>query len=98
MSWLAIGVITLAGKYGIEACRPAAANKLKTMKISSSELARQVSGAKHPKLELSSCTWSVAPEKVNEAPCQVMQANHPDAGGSDYLASKINEVKGHLLA
>jgi DnaJ family protein C protein 19 len=36
-------------------------------------------------------------EKVKEAHKKVMVANHPDAGGSHYLASKINEAKDVLL-
>ncbi|KAJ0983916.1 hypothetical protein J5N97_002272 [Dioscorea zingiberensis] len=35
--------------------------------------------------------------KVKEAHKKVMVANHPDAGGSHYLASKINEAKDVML-
>jgi len=38
-----------------------------------------------------------AADKVKEAHKKVMVANHPDAGGSDYLASKVNEAKEVLL-
>lgn len=34
---------------------------------------------------------------MKEAHRRVMVANHPDAGGSDFLASKVNEAKDHLL-
>ncbi|XP_010558274.1 PREDICTED: mitochondrial import inner membrane translocase subunit TIM14-2-like isoform X3 [Tarenaya hassleriana] len=40
---------------------------------------------------------STAREKVREAHRRVMVANHPDAGGSNYLASKVNEAKDIML-
>ncbi|MQM16077.1 hypothetical protein Taro_049031 [Colocasia esculenta] len=36
-------------------------------------------------------------EKIKEAYRRVMAANHPDAGGSQYLATKINEAKDVLM-
>uniref|UniRef100_A0A1D1YN24 DnaJ subfamily C member 15 n=1 Tax=Anthurium amnicola TaxID=1678845 RepID=A0A1D1YN24_9ARAE len=36
-------------------------------------------------------------EKIKEAHRRVMVANHPDAGGSHYLASKVNEAKDVLM-
>ncbi|NP_001148450.1 mitochondrial import inner membrane translocase subunit TIM14 [Zea mays] len=36
-------------------------------------------------------------DKIKEAHRRVMVANHPDAGGSHYVASKINEAKDMLM-
>ncbi|KAE8697832.1 Mitochondrial import inner membrane translocase subunit TIM14-3 [Hibiscus syriacus] len=40
---------------------------------------------------------STSAEKIKEAHRRVMVANHPDAGGSHFLASKINEAKDMML-
>lgn len=40
---------------------------------------------------------TAANQKIKEAYKRVVVANHPDAGGSHYLASKINEAKDLLL-
>ena len=40
---------------------------------------------------------SAAKDKVLAAHRKVMIANHPDAGGSDYIATKINEAKAKLI-
>jgi DnaJ family protein C protein 19 len=41
---------------------------------------------------------SAAEARVKEAQRKVMQANHPDSGGSDYLATKVNEAKSVMLS
>ena len=40
---------------------------------------------------------SATEEKVKSAHKMIMIANHPDSGGSDYLAAKINEAKDMML-
>jgi DnaJ-class molecular chaperone len=41
---------------------------------------------------------SAAKAKVLEAHRRVMMANHPDAGGSAFLSTKINEAKTLLVS
>lgn len=36
---------------------------------------------------------SANPQRIKEAHRRILMLNHPDTGGSTYLASKINEVR-----
>lgn len=40
---------------------------------------------------------SAPEEKIKEAHRRIMIANHPDAGGSSFVAAKVNEAKDILL-
>ncbi|GHP05677.1 hypothetical protein PPROV_000442700 [Pycnococcus provasolii] len=40
---------------------------------------------------------STPPDKIKEAHRRIMTANHPDAGGSPYIATKVNEAKEMLV-
>lgn len=40
---------------------------------------------------------SAGEERIREAHLRVMKANHPDLGGSSYIAEKVNEAKDMLL-
>ncbi|CAD7701473.1 unnamed protein product [Ostreobium quekettii] len=40
---------------------------------------------------------SAPAERVKDAHRKIMVANHPDAGGSSYIAAKVNEAKDMLI-
>jgi len=52
--------------------------------------------AREAQLILAVSTWS-SKESIVQAHRELMKANHPDYGGSDYVATKINEAKDVLL-
>ncbi|KAF3791384.1 Mitochondrial import inner membrane translocase subunit [Nymphaea thermarum] len=94
---IAVATVALAGRYGVQAwqafkARPATPRMRKfygggfetTMTRREAAL---ILGVRE----------SATVEKVKEAHRKVMVANHPDAGGSHFLASKINEAKDIML-
>ena len=40
---------------------------------------------------------SAGEDKIREAHLRIMKANHPDLGGSSYIAEKVNQAKDMLL-
>ncbi|XP_021897655.1 mitochondrial import inner membrane translocase subunit TIM14-1 [Carica papaya] len=94
---LAVAAAAYAGKYGIQAwqafkARPPTARIRKFY-----EGGFQPTMTRREAALILGVRESTAAEKVKEAHRRVMVANHPDAGGSHYLASKINEAKDVLL-
>ncbi|KAK9684025.1 hypothetical protein RND81_10G181400 [Saponaria officinalis] len=92
---LAVAAAALAGRYGIQAWQSFKARPPKPRRF--------YEGGFQPKMTRREAALilgvreNVAIEKVKEAHRKVMIANHPDAGGSHYLASKINEAKDIML-
>ncbi|KAL9426464.1 hypothetical protein AB3S75_033279 [Citrus x aurantiifolia] len=94
---MAVAAAAYAGKYGIRAwqafkARPPTARMRKFYEggfqpVMTRREAALILGVRE----------STPTEKVKEAHRRVMVANHPDAGGSHYLASKINEAKDTML-
>ncbi|URE32920.1 DnaJ domain [Musa troglodytarum] len=83
LAGLAVAAAALAGRYGVQAWQAYKARPV-VPRVDQTENLRQ--GQEN-----------ASPDKVKEAHKKVMVANHPDAGGSHYLASKINEAKDVLL-
>ncbi|KAM7262424.1 hypothetical protein ACFE04_000107 [Oxalis oulophora] len=94
---VAVAAAAYAGKYGIQAyqafkARPPTARLRKFY-----EGGFQPSMTRREASLILGVRESTPADKVKEAHRRVMVANHPDAGGSHYLASKINEAKDVLL-
>ncbi|KAL9266504.1 Mitochondrial import inner membrane translocase subunit TIM14-1-like protein [Drosera capensis] len=94
---LAVAAAALAGRYGIQAWQAFKARPPKP------RARRFYEGGFQPKMTRREAALilgvreGVTAEKIKEAHRKVMIANHPDAGGSHYLASKINEAKDVML-
>ncbi|KAI4364274.1 hypothetical protein MLD38_020388 [Melastoma candidum] len=92
---IAIAAAAYANRYGIQAWLAFKARPLKMRRFY--EGGFQASMTRKEAALILGVRESTPADKVKEAHRRVMVANHPDSGGSHYLASKINEAKDVLL-
>lgn len=94
---LCVAATALAGRYGIQAWQAFKARPPTARIRRFYEGGFQQTMTRREAALILGVRESTAIEKVKEAHRKVMIANHPDAGGSHYLASKINEAKDMML-
>ncbi|CAL5343396.1 unnamed protein product [Camellia sinensis] len=97
LAGLAIAAAALAGKYGIQAWQTLKTRPPKPRVRRFYDGGFQPTMTKREAALILGVRENATPDKVKEAHRRVMVANHPDAGGSHYLASKINEAKDVML-
>lgn len=97
MTGLAIAAAAYAGRYGIRAWQAFKARPPTARVRRFYEGGFQSTMTRREAALILGLRESVAADKVREAHRRVMVANHPDAGGSHYLASKVNEAKDLML-
>ncbi|WVZ86325.1 hypothetical protein U9M48_033124 [Paspalum notatum var. saurae] len=90
---LAVAATALAGRYGIQAWQAYKARPIVPRMRKFYEGGFQPTMNRREAALILGVRETANAEKVKEAHKRVMVANHPDAGGSHYLASKINEAK-----
>lgn len=94
---LAVAAAALAGRYSIQAWQAYKARPIVPRMRKFYEGGFQPTMNRKEAGLILGVRESANAEKVKEAHKKVMVANHPDAGGSHYLASKINEAKDIML-
>ncbi|CAO2200690.1 unnamed protein product, partial [Urochloa humidicola] len=90
---LAVAAAALAGRYSIQAWHAYKARPIVPRMRKFYEGGFQPTMTRREAALILGVRETVNAEKIKEAHKRVMVANHPDAGGSHYLASKINEAK-----
>uniref|UniRef100_M4CNF6 J domain-containing protein n=1 Tax=Brassica campestris TaxID=3711 RepID=M4CNF6_BRACM len=93
----AVAAAAIAGRYGILAWQAFKARPIVPRMRKFYEGGFQAAMTRREAALILGVRERVVAEKVKEAHRRVMVANHPDAGGSHYLASKINEAKDIML-
>ncbi|XP_042504025.1 mitochondrial import inner membrane translocase subunit TIM14-1-like [Macadamia integrifolia] len=97
LAGLAVAATALAGRYGIQAWQSFKARPATPIMRKFYDGGFQPTMTKREAALILGVREHATPDKVKEAHKKVMVANHPDAGGSHYLASKINEAKDVML-
>ncbi|XP_072985285.1 mitochondrial import inner membrane translocase subunit TIM14-3-like isoform X6 [Typha latifolia] len=97
LAGLAVAAAALASRYGVQAWQAYKARPVVPRMRRFYEGGFQTTMTRREAALILGVRENAPPDKVKEAHKKVMVANHPDAGGSHYLASKINEAKDVLL-
>ncbi|XP_011624522.1 mitochondrial import inner membrane translocase subunit TIM14-1 [Amborella trichopoda] len=97
LAGLAVAAAALAGRYGVQAWQAFRARPVAPRMRKFFDGGFQQTMTRREAALILGIRESASPDKVKEAHRRVMVANHPDAGGSHYLASKINEAKDVML-
>ncbi|XP_047323607.1 mitochondrial import inner membrane translocase subunit TIM14-1 [Impatiens glandulifera] len=97
LAGLAVAAAALAGRYGIQAWNTLKTRPPKPRMRKFYEGGFQPTMTKREAALILGVRENATADKIKEAHRKVMVANHPDAGGSHFLASKINEAKDVML-